>query len=207
MKKSFTLIELIVVIAIIAVLAAIIAPNAFRAIEKAKISQAIADLRAYKTAIAAFRVDTGSLPEAWEYVTNEYCLTDNGLLTNKNNWTGWDGPYLEKVKSIHPWRGTYCLVLWHSGDSNPSRELFLQFNSGCYPYDIPGLPDNGNYNCGIPEEAARKIDSVLDDGNLLTGNFRRGAPWCCATGGSPWSQICTCWILLWNENPQVVPQP
>ena len=34
-KSGFTLIELIVVIAIIAVLAAIIAPNAFKAIEKA----------------------------------------------------------------------------------------------------------------------------------------------------------------------------
>ena len=38
MRKGFTLIELIVVIAIIAILAAIIAPNAFRAIEKAKAS-------------------------------------------------------------------------------------------------------------------------------------------------------------------------
>ena len=34
MRKSFTLIELIVVIAIIAVLAAIIAPNSFKAIAK-----------------------------------------------------------------------------------------------------------------------------------------------------------------------------
>ena len=36
-RQSFTLLELIVVIAIIAILAAIIAPNAFRAIEKAKV--------------------------------------------------------------------------------------------------------------------------------------------------------------------------
>jgi len=39
MRRSFTLIELIVVIAIIAILAAIIAPNAFRAIEKAKVAE------------------------------------------------------------------------------------------------------------------------------------------------------------------------
>jgi prepilin-type N-terminal cleavage/methylation domain-containing protein len=37
--RAFTLIELIVVIAIIAILAAIVAPNAFRAIEKAKVAK------------------------------------------------------------------------------------------------------------------------------------------------------------------------
>lgn len=40
-RIGFTLIELIVVIAIIAILAAIIAPNAFRAIEKANIQKAV----------------------------------------------------------------------------------------------------------------------------------------------------------------------
>ena len=59
MKKSFTLIELIVVIAIIAILAAIIAPNAFKAIEKAKITEAIADVKTYKTAIFTLYADTG----------------------------------------------------------------------------------------------------------------------------------------------------
>ncbi|MCF7873830.1 MAG: prepilin-type N-terminal cleavage/methylation domain-containing protein, partial [Candidatus Omnitrophica bacterium] len=49
-KRSFTLIELIVVIAIIAILAAIIAPNAFQAIEKAKIIEAIGDFKTLKTA-------------------------------------------------------------------------------------------------------------------------------------------------------------
>ena len=38
-KKSFTLIELLVVIGIIAALAAIVMPNAFKAIEKAKLEQ------------------------------------------------------------------------------------------------------------------------------------------------------------------------
>jgi len=57
-NKSFTLIELIVVIAIIAILAAIIAPNAFRAIEKAKISTAIADFKANKNAVYAFYADS-----------------------------------------------------------------------------------------------------------------------------------------------------
>ncbi len=62
MKKSFTLIELIVVIAIIAILAAIIAPNAFKAIEKAKISRAIADFKTFKTAMFSYYADCGKFP-------------------------------------------------------------------------------------------------------------------------------------------------
>ncbi|SHJ08964.1 prepilin-type N-terminal cleavage/methylation domain-containing protein [Desulfofundulus thermosubterraneus] len=39
-EKDFTLVELLVVIAIISILAAIIAPNAFKAVEKAKVARA-----------------------------------------------------------------------------------------------------------------------------------------------------------------------
>ncbi|OQX54091.1 MAG: hypothetical protein B5M48_01665 [Candidatus Omnitrophica bacterium 4484_213] len=59
---GFTLIELIVVITIIGILAAIIAPNAFRAIEKAKIDACISDIKSIRTAAYAFYADTGVLP-------------------------------------------------------------------------------------------------------------------------------------------------
>ncbi|MDD2702767.1 MAG: type II secretion system protein, partial [Candidatus Omnitrophica bacterium] len=60
--KGFTLIELIVVIAIISVLSAIIAPNAFRAIEKAKLARVEADAKAIKTAAFSMYADTGMWP-------------------------------------------------------------------------------------------------------------------------------------------------
>ena len=60
--RGFTLIELIVVIAIIAILAAIIAPNAFRAIEKSKIAKTQEDLKAIKTGVMALYSDTGKFP-------------------------------------------------------------------------------------------------------------------------------------------------
>ena len=50
MRKGFTLIELIVVIAIIAVLAAVVAPSAFKAIEKGKVSAGMGDWNSIKTA-------------------------------------------------------------------------------------------------------------------------------------------------------------
>ena len=100
-KKSFTLIELIVVIAIIAILAAIIAPNAFRAIEKAQVSKAVEDMKAIGTAALRCYTDTGRFPPA---VNNPpygagFLTNDDG---NGNPIPGWDGPYLERWPS-HPW--------------------------------------------------------------------------------------------------------
>jgi type II secretion system protein G len=91
MKKGFTLIELIVVIAIIAVLAAIIAPNAFKAIEKAKIARTVQDLKGIKTSVQGYFADTGAWP-ACHYInsTASPLISDPGV-------SGWDGPYLQKI--------------------------------------------------------------------------------------------------------------
>ena len=104
MHKSFTLVELIVVIAIIAILVAIITPNAFRAIEKSKISKAISDFKTIKSAAYALYADTGRWPlnsgeDVW--------ISDSDLLSNVHTWPGWDGPYLEKNPDPHPWSGRY----------------------------------------------------------------------------------------------------
>ena len=58
-KAGFTLIELIVVIAIIAILGAIIAPNAFRAIEKANVQKAIIDIKKIASSAMEYSADTG----------------------------------------------------------------------------------------------------------------------------------------------------
>jgi general secretion pathway protein G len=85
-KKGFTLIELLVVIAIIAILAAVIAPNAFKAIEKSKVSSAISDYKAIKTASLSYYSDTGKWPG------NSAAAT--GFVTDPTGVSGWNGPYL-----------------------------------------------------------------------------------------------------------------
>ena len=88
LRKGFTLVELIVVIAIIAVLAAVVAPNAFKAVEKAKVSGVISDYNAIKTATMAYYGDCGGWP------------TDVANLTTQPATAvcdSWDGPYLEKT--------------------------------------------------------------------------------------------------------------
>jgi general secretion pathway protein G len=99
LRKGFTLVELIVVIAIIAVLAAVVAPNAFKAVEKAKISGVVADYTAIKTATMAYYGDCGGWPTS---LTN--------LTTTTSACDAWDGPYLEKTP-VARWSGsTYTLT-------------------------------------------------------------------------------------------------
>ncbi|MFH1622190.1 MAG: prepilin-type N-terminal cleavage/methylation domain-containing protein [Candidatus Omnitrophota bacterium] len=187
MKKSFTLIELIVVIAIIAILAAIIAPNAFKAIEKAKITQAMADAKAYKTATFALYVDTGhwviergaSVPPAGPIITVE--SDNNDLSVNFNNYAGWDGPYIENIKSKHPWGGWYVFQL-NNVTQGPGDDIWVDWEDACYPEDTAT-----NQECPMPEASAQAIDDKIDDGDLTNGTVTRGI------GGSP---ADTSWFIV-----------
>ncbi|MEW6425573.1 MAG: prepilin-type N-terminal cleavage/methylation domain-containing protein [Bacillota bacterium] len=119
-NRGFTLVELLVVIAIIGILAAIIAPNAFKAIEKGKVAAAEADYKAIKAAALNYYTDTGTWP-ANEAANTGFVVTDNV--------TGWNGPYLERWPSKNPWGGTYTYKKGDSGSTllwgNPARWLEL----------------------------------------------------------------------------------
>lgn len=190
MKKNFTLIELIVVIAIIAILAAIIAPNAFKAIEKAKVSRAIGDFKSYKSAIYSFYADVGDWPIGWNRDGYYYCLEDNGLVSNVNSWFGWDGPYLETVKNIHPWAGVYCLEYLDLGRSS-RMELFIEYNRCCYPSHVHANQACRSDDCFVPINSAQRIDDSVDDGNTGTGDFFY--QWVSAEGRADIT-----WVLVWD---------
>ena len=137
-RKGFTLIELIVVIAIIAILAAIIAPNAFKAIEKAKVSATIADYKSIKTAAMAYYSDVGTWPA--DGTTTAGFVTDDGS-------TGWDGPYLEKWPAVDRWGGSYTFE-----------------NDSARDWDGDGTNDTARYIqlTSVPSTAAGKIDLQVD---------------------------------------------
>lgn len=117
--KGFTLVELLVVIAIIAILAGIVTPNAFNAIEKAKVAKAEADYRAIKSAVLNYYADTGQWPSnlgtkddspSWKENIKHLTGPDPGV-------PGWNGPYLEKWPEKNPWGGWYLFVNWTGNDS------------------------------------------------------------------------------------------
>lgn len=89
-KKGFTLVELLVVIAIIAILAAVVAPNAFKAIEKSKVAAVESDYRTIKTAVLMYYSDNGS-----------YSTSTSAYTPFMDQWpdTPWGGSYTITTES------------------------------------------------------------------------------------------------------------
>jgi len=150
MRKGFTLIELIVVIAIIAILAAIIAPNAFKSIEKARISGAEGDLRTIKTGAMSYYSDVGNWPANGTCPTSSNCL----FTDNIGNVSGWDGPYLEKWPQRNPWGGKYTWIFGTTTMFGSPANTAVRYVSAN----------------AVPAAAGNKIDTNLDDGNLTAGS-------------------------------------
>ncbi len=153
-RKGFTLIELIVVIAIIAILAAIIAPNAFKAVEKAKISGTIEDFRSIKTGSMAYYSDVGTWPINCTDSTT--CANGASFVAMNGTIVGWDGPYLEKWPQTSKWSGVYQWT------NDPADSTFG-------PTPATGL----RYVTvtAVPGTAAAKIKNQVDGAgsNLTTG--------------------------------------
>jgi type II secretory pathway pseudopilin PulG len=155
------LIELTVAIAIIAILASVIAPKAFKAIEKAKITRLTADMRSVKAAATSYYSDVGLWPPdvcpnedpgfiAADNYQNRCCGQNYGPPYMPANYANvidanWDGPYLEKFPFMTPWGGSYDWEYWPAGGwlqppgvymSVRSKYVSSPQGSGCY-YTAP----------------------------------------------------------------------
>jgi len=98
-KKSFTLIELMLVVIIIGALVAMVMPRLTGRSEQARVTAAEADIRSnIATALKLYELDNGNFPSSDEGL--------NGLLTKPASAPNWHGPYLEK-KPVDPWGREY----------------------------------------------------------------------------------------------------
>jgi prepilin-type processing-associated H-X9-DG protein len=163
-KKSFSLIELLVVVAVIIILAAMLIPAVLQAQEKARVAKCAANLRALHTAAFAFRLDNGALPKGAG--ANAWVTTINTNSSWRVGWSGTvavasvtatpQGSLYKYVGSIQPYacptvkrlfRGavrTYGLNMHLSGDSMSDKSFartVLFVEQGLYT--DPGIESSG----------------------------------------------------------------
>ncbi len=81
-RRSFTLIEIMIVVVIIGMLAALVGPNLLGNMDKAKVSNTQAQLTNLKNAVQQYYFDLSEYPSRLE-----------DLMTNPGK-DKWDGPYL-----------------------------------------------------------------------------------------------------------------
>ncbi|WP_427853468.1 type II secretion system protein GspG [Desulfotomaculum nigrificans] len=109
-----------------------IAPNAFKAVEKGKVAAAEADYKAIKAAALNFYTDLGKWPDGKTDGTDPGFVTKPSISSNisSNDLNNWNGPYLERWPSKNPWGGTYTYKNDDGSTStlgwgNPARWLEL----------------------------------------------------------------------------------
>ncbi len=103
-QGGFTLIELMVVIVIIGILAAYIAPRFIGQTEKAKVSEAKAQIRSFEIALKMFRLDNGFYPSTEQGLESLVTQPTTGRIPEKYN----KGGYLESARiPDDPWGNPY----------------------------------------------------------------------------------------------------
>ncbi|MCF7848663.1 MAG: type II secretion system protein GspG [Kiritimatiellales bacterium] len=111
-KKAFTLVEMMITISVMSILMAMAVFVVKDITRRVYVKQAKTELEMIATAISQLAWDTGQWPnrtvrnnagsaEAWD-LTPSY----TGLLGNNGSFTGWDGPYIDKIPA-DPWGNPY----------------------------------------------------------------------------------------------------
>ena len=134
-NKGFTLVELLVVIAIIAILAAVIAPNAFKAIDKAKVSAVVSDYRAVKVATLVYYSDTGKWPTSSTASKPDPGFVANPFEAADPEFGAWNGPYLDVWNEKSPF-GAYAF------ESEDSDSVWIDNKANGVYLTIKNLSDN-----------------------------------------------------------------
>ena len=134
-NTGFTLVELLLVVIIIGVLAAMVVPSLIGRSEQARVTAAMADIRAHLgTALDTFEMDTGAYPTTAQGI--------EALITEPDDVTGWRGPYLKATTiPLDPWGNEYVY-------SSPSDHEPLPYDLASYGRDGKegGGDDIANYD-------------------------------------------------------------
>ena len=86
---------------------------------------------------------------------------------NNKDYSGWEGPYLER-EPISPWGSGYWLSSLDLEGNGAPYELGVVLTSKD-PIDFSDI------DRPVPVSSLTKIDTLLDEGDLAAGNFRRNS--------------------------------
>jgi general secretion pathway protein G len=130
-EAGVTLIEMMVVVVIIALFAALVLPRMMGQADRAKKTQARAQINAYMTALGSYKLDNGVYP------TTEQGL--QALRDKPENANNWQGPYTDKEIGNDPWGHPY--VYHFPGEHGDDPDII------CYGAD--GQPGGDGMNGDI----------------------------------------------------------
>jgi len=130
-RAGITLIEMLVVVTIIALFAALVAPRMFKQSDRARVTLAHAQINAFMTALAAYKLDTGVFPSTEEGL--------QALRVKPANLDQWQGPYLRQEIPVDPWQHPY--VYKYPGEHGDDPDVFS--------YGADGQPGGDGINADI----------------------------------------------------------
>ncbi len=155
-EMGFSLIELVIVVSVLAILAAVVTPQINKLVTKSKVSRLETELKTIKNALNSIYADVGFIPK--DVSKN----TDPGLMSSskvpKAYRDKWEGPYLDRWPTEHPWGGSYDYNYGKKNgfnyDGTSSNEVWITISDS------------------LTKDTLVRIDDELDDGNRKAGNFR-----------------------------------
>lgn len=108
-RAGFSMMEIVVAVSIIVILGAVLTPAVLRQIHRSKIAAICEDFNAIKTGMLQYYADVGTL-KPLDDIKGLSALSGGSSVKHfitGDGETGWDGPYLERIKSASPFGGTY----------------------------------------------------------------------------------------------------
>ena len=152
--------EILISLSVIGVLSAIIIIAVNDSRERAGIADALRKIREVQKAVDIYQAETKQFPP----VCDNECTQETDPFVNDLGVSGWRGPYITLWNLTHYWKGHVSFET--RAYDLPEQYYYVRLND-----DRPQT-SNSNNSGRIPDHVLIKIDEILDDGNLETGEVR-----------------------------------